>query len=172
MSRITILGGGLVVLLAAGCASHVSAGTSPAHATAAASHTARQTQKPAVYLAEGQDVDGTTVQRPDCATGCPLNNLGTVVLYDMSWRVWNDTTAVGSGTETIQTCGSVCSGMPQYRVTVTVTLTRPVKDCAARQSLWTRASFFYPNGVGDAPEPANPWDFTGVSAAAHASCHR
>jgi len=127
---------------------------------------------PDVYLAEGQDVDGTTVRQPDCEDGCPLNNLGTVVLYGMSWRTWNDTRAEGSGTATIQSCDEICSGLPQYQVKVRVTLTRPVRDCAAGQAFWTRATFGYPDGLGAAPAPPEPWNFSGVAAAAHASCHR
>ena len=111
------------------------------------------------------------MRRPACAAGCPLNSLGTVVLYDMTWRSWSGAAATGSGTETIQSCAAICSGMPQYRARVAVTLSRPVRDCAAGQAYWTRAVFRYPDGLGAAPPPPDPWNFTGLEDQARRSCH-
>jgi hypothetical protein len=123
------------------------------------------------YLAEGEDLTGTAVLRPGCADGCPLNSLGTVVLYRMTWQEWTGQSAIGSGSETIQSCAVYCSGQPQYRVpAVAVSLSRPVRDCATGLTIWTRATFRYPSGLGDAPAPPNPWDFTTLAMAARADC--
>jgi hypothetical protein len=124
-----------------------------------------------VYLADGEDLTGTTQVRPECTGGCPLNSLGTIVLYRMTWHAWTGEAATGTGTETIQSCASVCSGLPQYQVKVVVTLSRPVRDCATGLAVWTRASFRYPDGLRGAPAPPEPWDFTGLAAAARAGCH-
>lgn len=154
-----------------GCASHVQAPAPLVRSAASAHPRATPADPPDTYLAEGQDVYGTTAQRPSCSSGCPLNSLGTVVLYDMTWRAWNGRAATGAGTETIQSCETICSGMPQYQAKVTVTLSHPVEDCAAGQAYWTRAVFGYPDGLGDAPAPPDPWTFTAVAAAASATCH-
>jgi hypothetical protein len=98
--------------------------------------------------------------------------LGTVVLYHMTWQDWTGQAATGTGAETIQSCATYCSGQPQYRVpAIAITLSRPVRDCATGQDVWTQAAFRYPDGLGDAPAPADPWDFTALAAAARASCH-
>jgi hypothetical protein len=149
-----------LLIAMAGCASR---GESPALA---------RPWQPDTYLAEGQDATGTTVQRPSCSGGCPLNALGTVVLYDMTWRTWDFTTATGTGTETIQSCGALCTGHPWYRARVRVTLTDPVRDCAARQAYWTRATFRYPDGLGGAPAPPDPWKFTALAKQARQTCQR
>jgi hypothetical protein len=122
------------------------------------------------YLAEGQDTTGTTVQRPSCASGCPLNSLGTVVLYDMSWTQWSGSRAAGTGAATFQSCAVMCSGQPQYRTRVRITLTRPVRDCRTHQAFWTRVTLGYPDGTGSAQLPPDPWDFTALAAAARATC--
>lgn len=154
----------------AGCGSHAEAPARMVRTSVTGHPRATPTMPPDTYLAEGQDVAGTTAQRPYCATGCPLNDLGTVVLYDMRWRAWGTTAATGTGTETIQSCDTICSGLPQYRARVTVTLSRPVRDCAAGQAYWTRAAFGYPDGLGDAPAPPDPWDFTSLAATARSTC--
>ena len=162
-------------LLLAGCA------TAPAQTGPAQIGTTRSTHArahrpapspPPVYLAEGEVLTGSTVLRPGCAAGCPLNGLGTVVLYHMTWQEWTGQTATGTGSETIQSCAVYCSGQPQYRVpAIAVTLSRPVRDCATGLRVWTHATFRYPDGLGNAPAPPNPWDFTTLAAAARASCH-
>jgi hypothetical protein len=126
---------------------------------------------PPVYLAEGEVLTGTTALRPGCADGCPLNSLGTVVLYHMTWREWTGQTATGTGSETIQSCAVYCSGQPQYRVpAVVISLSRPARDCAIGLRVWTRATFRYPDGLGSAPAPPDPLDFTSLATAARASC--
>jgi hypothetical protein len=172
MSR-GVTAGAVIVVLAvalAGCASRAEAPARMVRTAVTGHPRATPTAAPDTYLAEGQDVTGTTAQRPSCATGCPLNDLGTVVLYDMRWRVWDARAATGTGTETIQSCDTICSGLPQYRAKVTVTLSRPVKDCAAGQAYWTRAVFDYPDGLGDAPAPPDPWNFTALETTARSTC--
>jgi oligopeptidase B len=130
----------------------------------------RHTPARGVFLAEGQDVNGTTVQRPHCRGGCPLSGDGTIVLYNMTWRAWTKRTAIGTGTETIQSCSPSCAAGRQYRVKVVVTLTRPVRDCAMHMSFWTKARFRFPRGQHGAPVPQNPWIFSGVAAQAAQGC--
>ena len=109
--------------------------------------------------------------RPDCADGCPLNSLGTVVLYRTTWQEWTGQSATGTGSETIQSCAVYCSGQPQYRVpAITVTLSHPVRDCAAGLTVWTRATFRYPESLRDAPMPPDSLDFTTLATAARAGC--
>ena len=124
-----------------------------------------------VYLAEGQDVRGTLVRAPACASGCPLSGDGTIVLYGMTWHEWTGTQAVGTGTEEIQGCVPNCAGGRQYKVAVTVTLAAPRKDCATpgrTQYVWTRASFRWPNGLPaglkGSNAPYNPWTFTALES--------
>jgi hypothetical protein len=163
----------LAVLITAaltGCASHPDA---PARMvrTVAPRRTAQPVQPLDTYLAEGQDLAGTAAQRPACGQGCPLNSLGTVVLYNMKWPTWDATKATGTGSETIQSCGAtLCSGMPQYSAKVRVTFSKPVKDCQADQAYWTRAVFSYPEGLGDAPAPPDPWNFTTLAQQARQTC--
>lgn len=173
MSRRHAAGAVMVVLAItmAGCASRAEAPTRIAGTAVTGHPRATPATPPDTYLAEGADVTGTTAQRPSCSTGCPLNDLGTVVLYDMTWRMWDKTAASGTGTETIQSCDSICSGLPQYQARVRVTFSRPVQDCAASQAYWTRAVFSYPDGLGDAPAPPDPWNFTTLAAAARSTCH-
>jgi hypothetical protein len=170
--RILAMAGAVVALMVAGCA-HLTEAPARIVGTVSTGHHARPAPVPPpdTYLAEGQDVSGTTAQRPSCAAGCPLNDLGTVVLYNMRWRVWDSSAATGTGTETIQSCDDICSGLPQYQAKVTVTFSRPVEDCAVGQAYWTRAVFGYPQGLGDAPAPPDPWDFTTLAASARSTCH-
>jgi hypothetical protein len=197
-----------VTVLAAGCASQGSAGSSvpPAShsASAPASHAAASgpaatatavasaspVQPPAtpsvtstagsvpsgadVYLAESQDVRGTTAHAPGCQAGCPLSGDGTTVLWDMTWPTWTGSQAVGTGTEKIDGCDPNCAAGPEYAVKVTVTFSQPAKDCALGEWFWTYATFTWPNGLPSAltgaGAPANPWDFTQVKAEATQSC--
>ncbi len=124
-----------------------------------------------VYLAEGQDVRGPLVRAPACAAGCPLSGDGTIVLYDMTWREWTRTEAVGTGTEEIQGCVPDCAAGPQYKVAVTVTLAAPKRDCVtpgASVYLWTKAAFRWPDGLPSRLQgpnaPYNPWPFTALKA--------
>ncbi|HEX4398651.1 MAG TPA: hypothetical protein VH136_13520 [Trebonia sp.] len=130
-------------VLAAGCASQGSAGSTvpPAShsAPASASHVAASEQATTatavasaspvqatatpsvtstagsvasgadVYLAESQDVRGTTAHAPGCQSGCPLSGDGTTVLWDMTWPTWTGGQAVGTGTEKIDGCDPNCA---------------------------------------------------------------
>jgi hypothetical protein len=164
-------------LLLTGCALTGCATVPPPAVAARSTHAHVRTATsappaPPVYLAEGEVLTGTTVLRPGCVAGCPLNGLGTVVLYHMTWQRWTGQTATGTGWETIQSCAVYCSGQPQYRVpAVAISLSRPVRDCAIGLSVWTRATFRYPDGLGRAPAPPDPLDLTTLAAAARASCH-
>lgn len=123
-----------------------------------------------VYLAEGQDVHGTVVRAPGCASGCPLSGDGTIVLYGMTWHEWTGTQAVGTGTEEIQGCVPNCAAGPQYKVAVTVTLAGPKKDCATSGGtyVWTRATFRWPDGLPRGLQgrnaPYNPWTFAALES--------
>jgi hypothetical protein len=136
---------------------------------ASSSPTAAQGQD--VYLAEGQDVHGTIVRAPACASGCPLSGDGTIVLYGMTWHEWTGAQAVGTGSEDIQGCVPNCASGRQYKVAVTVTLAAPKKDCAtpgSTQYVWTRASFRWPGGLPSglrgSSAPYNPWTFTALES--------
>jgi len=164
-----LLAGALFSPALAGCASQSQAMVRVARTIAPA----RPAAPLDTYLAEGQDLASTSVQRPSCREGCPLNDLGTVVLYNMRWHTWDATTATGTGTVSIQSCGEVyCSGMPQYSAKVEVTFSEPVRDCAAGQAYWTRAVLSYPGGLGEAPAPPDPWNFTALAGQARQTCHR
>ena len=127
-----------------------------------------------VYLAESQDVRGTTAHAPGCQAGCPLSGDGTTVLWDMTWPTWTGGQAVGTGTEKIDGCDPNCAAGPEYSVAVTVTFSQPARDCALGEWFWTYATFTWPNGLPSAltgaSAPTNPWDFTQVKAEATQSC--
>jgi hypothetical protein len=193
-----------MAVLAAGCASQGSAGstvppashsapTPASHAAAseqATTATASPVQTPAtpsvtstagsmpsaadVYLAESQDVRGTTAHAPGCQSGCPLSGDGTTVLWDMTWPTWTGGQAVGTGTEKIDGCDPNCAAGPEYSVAVTVTFSQPARDCALGKWFWTYATFTWPKGLPSAltgaSAPTNPWGFTQVKAEATQSC--
>ena len=98
-----------------------------------------------VYLAESQDVRGTTAHAPGCQAGCPLSGDGTTVLWDMTWPTWTGGQAVGTGTEKIDGCDPNCAAGPEYSVAVTVTFSQPARDCALGEWFWTYATFTWPN---------------------------
>ena len=153
------------------------ASASPAQAPAAPSVTSTAGSVPSgadVYLAESQDVRGTTAHAPGCQAGCPLSGDGTTVLWDMTWPTWTGSQAVGTGTEKIDGCDPNCAAGPEYAVAVTVTFGQPARDCALGEWFWTYATFTWPDGLppaltGDSA-PTNPWDFTQVKAEATQSC--
>jgi hypothetical protein len=172
----------LLTVLAAGCASAAPAAALASHtASAAASHPAASASpsvtSPAgadIYFAESQDATGTTAHAPGCTAGCPLSGDGTTVLWDMTWPTWTGSEAVGTGTEKIDACDPDCAAGPDYSVAVTVTFTRPARDCALDEWFWTHASFTWPDGLPSAltgtDAPINPWDFTQLKATATQSC--
>ena len=153
------------------------ASASPVQAPATPSVTSTAGSVPSgadVYLAESQDVRGTTAHAPGCQAGCPLSGDGTTVLWDMTWPAWTGGQAVGTGTEKIDGCNPNCAAGPEYSVTVTVTFSQPARDCALGKWFWTYATFTWPNGLPSAltgaSAPTNPWDFTQVKAEATQSC--
>jgi hypothetical protein len=153
------------------------ASASPAQAPATPSVTSTAGSVPSgagVYLAESQDVRGTTAHAPGCQAGCPLSGDGTTVLWDMTWPTWTGSQAVGTGTEKIDGCDPNCAAGPEYAVAVTVTFSQPARDCALGEWFWTYATFTWPDGLPSAltgaGAPANPWDFTQVKAEATQSC--
>jgi len=152
-----------------------SASSVPAPATPSVTSTAGSVPSGAdVYLAESQDVRGTTAHAPGCQAGCPLSGDGTTVLWDMTWPTWTGGQAVGTGTEKIDGCDPNCAAGPEYAVAVTVTFSQPARDCALGKWFWTYATFTWPNGLPSAltgaSAPTNPWDFTQVKAEATQSC--
>jgi hypothetical protein len=139
------------------------ASASPAQAPATPSVTSTAGSVPSgadVYLAESQDVRGTTAHAPGCQAGCPLSGDGTTVLWDMSWPTWTGGQAVGTGTEKIDGCDPNCAAGPEYPVTVTVTFSQPAGDRALGEWFWTYATFTWPNGLPPAltgaSAPSNP----------------
>lgn len=153
------------------------ASAAPAQAPATPSVTSTAGSAPSgadVYLAESQDVRGTTAHAPGCQAGCPLSGDGTTVLWDMTWPTWTGGQAVGTGTEKIDGCDPNCAAGPEYSVKVTVTFSQPARDCAVGEWFWTYATFTWPNGLPSAltgaSAPTNPWDFTQVKAEATQSC--
>jgi hypothetical protein len=169
-----------VTVLAAGCASLGLAGPRAApvaHSLSPAASRAAARATPTVagvYFAESQDITGTTARAPGCRAGCPLSGDGTTVLWDMTWPTWTSGEAIGTGTEKIDGCDPDCSAGPEYSVRVTVTFSRPARDCALGESFWTHATFTWPDGLPPAltgaGAPANPWAFTQVKAQAAQSC--
>jgi len=143
----------------------------PATGAAGQSQPSAGSPQARVFLAEGQDVHGTVVRAPACASGCPLSGDGTIVLYGMTWHEWTGSVAVGTGTEEIQGCVPNCAAGPHYKVPVTVTLTAPKRDCATSgggQYVWTRAAFHWPDGLPSGLRgrnaPYNPWTFTALES--------
>jgi hypothetical protein len=157
---------GLTALLA-GCSGGTSTVRGAALASAAPSPAGR-----VVYLAEGGSVGGTVVHAPSCKAGCALSGDSTTSLWNMTWATWNSTLAVGRGTEKLDDCTPNCAAGTLHAVPVLVTLSRPVKACAAGAGkwFWTRVSFTWPAGLpavfsGD-NAPSNPFDYQGITAAA------
>jgi len=129
-----------------------------------------------MFLAQGQDINGTALYRPACNSGCPLSGDSTAILDKMTWSTWSATEAVGTGTYKLDACNPSCAAGPIYPVATVVTLSDPVKVCSSSGTrwFWTRASFTFPNGLPKALQggsaPKNPWVFSTVVSAAQQSC--
>lgn len=161
----------VALALAAGCSSapatlgNAAATSSPSQAPAAAASSAGAGR---VYLAESGDVSGTVMYRPACRSGCELSGDGTTALWDMTWRAWNTTEAVGSGTEKLDDCNPSCAAGTLHAVPVQVKFTKPVKaTCGGiTRSYWTSISFAWPDGLPAAfsgPDaPLNPFTYPGI----------
>lgn len=128
------------------------------------------------FLAEGQDVNGTSLYQPACHSGCPLSGDSTAILASMKWSTWSATEAVGTGIYKLDACNPNCAAGPVYPVATVVTLSHPVKVCSSSgpRWYWTRASFSFPDGLPKALRgdnaPQNPWTFSSVVTAAQQSC--
>jgi hypothetical protein len=153
----------------------VTGAPNPAGASSTSAAVAARTT-PRVYLAEGQDVRGRLLYRPACKPGCPLSGDSTAILNTMTWPTWSASKAVGTGTYDLDGCNPDCAAGPAYKVSVVVTLSKPVKVCssAGTRWVWSRASFRFPHGLPRALRgsnaPLNPWVFSSVSSAARDSC--
>jgi hypothetical protein len=94
----------------------------------------------------------------------------------MTWTTWSGTEAVGTGTYKLDDCDPDCAAATVYPVAAVVTLSQPVKVCAAAQTrwLWSRASFTFPRGLPKALQGQNalqnPWIFSALIGAARQSC--
>src|SRR5579862_1660078 len=148
--------------------------SSPASPTPAATggQTAAHT-----FLAPGQDINATPLFEPACTGyGCSLSGDGTAILYQITWRNWSATKAVGTGTYKLDACNPSCAAGPVVPVATVVTFSQPVKVCSASGThwVWSRASFAFPHGLPSAFQgqnaPVNPWTFTPLIAAAQQSC--
>jgi len=128
------------------------------------------------FLAQGQDINGTVLHMPVCATGCVLSGDSTAILDKMTWTTWSGSEAVGTGIYELDGCNPNCAAGPMYHVPAVVTLSNPVKACssAGTRYFWTRATFRYPDGLPKALQgenaPQNPWVFSSVVTAAQQSC--
>jgi hypothetical protein len=94
----------------------------------------------------------------------------------MRWSQWSTTKAVGTGIYYLNGCTPNCAKGRFYSVPIVVTFTNPVKACVNKSVrwYWTKATFRFTHGL---PAPfrvtgaiTNPFSFTGVAAAAKASC--
>jgi hypothetical protein len=166
-------------LLAAGvlgCAAVLAAGYTTASAAPARSVSVPETGA-RTFIATGQALAGPALHEPACrGYGCQLSGDSTAFLVDMKWSSWTAKHAVGSGTYNIDSCNPDCAGGKVYHVATVVTFSQPVKACFGKNVrwYWTRASFKYPHGLPKALQgqnaPLNPWNFSGLAAAARQSC--
>src|SRR6185437_2765819 len=79
------------------------------------------------FLAQGQDINGTVLHMPVCATGCALSGDSTAILDKMTWTTWSGSEAVGTGSYELDGCNPNCAAGPIYHVPAVVTLSSPVK---------------------------------------------
>jgi hypothetical protein len=89
-------------LLATACNSNGPAsgpitGPTPPPSTAPATAPATGPTANSTFLAQGQDINGTVLHMPTCATGCVLSGDSTAILDKMTWNTWSGE-AVGTGT--------------------------------------------------------------------------
>jgi hypothetical protein len=168
-------------LLATACNSDATAsgpitGPTPPPSTAPATAPATGPTANSTFLAQGQDINGSVLHMPACATGCVLSGDSTAILDKMTWNTWSGSEAVGTGTYELDGCNPNCAAGPIYHVPTVVTLSSPVKACSSSGTryFWTRATFRYPDGLPKALQgenaPQNPWVFSSVVTAARQSC--
>lgn len=148
----------------------------PGSGSASPSVTASQAGT-SIFLAEGQDINGTAWYEPACGGyGCALSGDSTAFLYKMTWTTWSAAEAVGAGTYKLNDCDPNCAAGAVYPVGVVVTLSRPVKVCSSSgiRWFWSHATFTFPEGLPKALQgqdaPQNPWTFSSLVAAARQSC--
>ena len=130
------------------------------------------------FLAAAQSLNGGLLHKPACdGFGCALSGDSTAFLFRMTWPTWSGSVAVGIGTYKLDDCNPDCAGGHVYSVATVVTLSQPVKVCAASGTtrwVWTHASFTFPKGLPKALQgqnaPQNPWTFSGLITAAQQSC--
>jgi hypothetical protein len=161
-------------LLATACNSDGTVASGPATPPSSAPVTGPTADS--TFLAQGQDINGTVLHMPVCATGCVLSGDSTAILNKMTWSTWSGSQAVGAGTYEVDGCNPNCAAGPLYKVPAVVTLSNPVKACSSSGTryFWTRATFKYPAGLPKAlpgeNAPQNPWVFSSVVTAAQQSC--
>jgi len=130
------------------------------------------------FLAAAQSLTGGLLHKPACdGFGCALSGDSTAFLFRMTWPTWSGSVAVGIGTYKLDDCNPNCAGGHVYSVATVVTLSQPVKVCAASgitRWVWTHASFTFPKGLPKALQgqnaPQNPWTFTSLVTAAQQTC--
>src|SRR5579859_8025973 len=78
-------------LLATACNSDGTVASGPATPPSSAPATAPVTGPAATstFLAQGQDINGTVLHMPVCATGCVLSGDSTAILATMTWHTWS-----------------------------------------------------------------------------------
>ena len=131
-----------------------------------------------IFLAAAQSLNGGLLHKPACdGFGCALSGDSTAFLFRMTWPTWSGSVAVGIGTYKLDDCNPNCAGGHVYSVATVVTLSQPVKVCAASGAtrwVWTHASFTFPKGLPKALQgqnaPQNPWTFSSLVTAAQQSC--
>jgi hypothetical protein len=161
-----------------GCATLLTAVVAPSRAQAAPVVEHVDQRASSTYIAAGQYLRGPALYKPACKVkfDCALSGDATAFLYQMRWTQWSTTKAVGTGTYLLNSCTPNCAEGKFYAVPIVVTFTNPVKACMGKSVrwYWTKASFRFTHGLPSALRrdnaPVNPWDFTGVSQEAKASC--
>ena len=129
-----------------------------------------------VYLADGQDINGTAVYKPACRSLCVLSGDSTAFISKMTWTTWSATKAVGTGLYVLNNCTPDCASGHLYRVPAVATFSHPVKACSQGKTrwFWSRVSFTFPKGLPKALRgdnaPRNPWIFSALINEAQLSC--
>ena len=168
---------------AAATAGSPSAPASPASASSAAappvSPAVTASASPtSTFLAAGQDINAAALYEPACISNfdCALSGDSTGFLYQMTWRTWSATEAVGTGIYKVDGCNPSCAAGTVYPLPTVVTFSQPVKACfsSGPRWFWSRASFKFPHALPQAlrggSAPQNPWTFSAVVTAAQQSC--
>jgi hypothetical protein len=112
-----------------------------------------------MYQEANRLTTGLIVYVPCCGLGMQDQNLaadyrprtwsvdatGSHVLQNATWKVWNDTEAIGVGTAAINSCEPACAGGRYYHEPAVVTLSDPQK--CGDSWFWSKAVWHFPDGI-------------------------